>query len=216
MTGVVAVVNSTLSGNSALGGRGGGGIYNDAEYRGTAVITLANTTISSNSAASAGGAICNYNAWGTAPVTVVSSTLIGNSGSVGGGGGIYNSGNINIGNSILLAGASGSNIKSFYPLTSFGYNLSSDDGGGFLTNVTDQINIDPMLGLLQDNGGPVFTHALLPGSPAIDKGKNLNGDTTDQRGFSRTSDVPAIANAAGGDGTDIGACELFQLNITTV
>jgi len=34
----------------------------------------------------------------------------------------------------------------------------------------DQINFDPMLAPLQDNGGPAFTHALLPGSPAIDAG----------------------------------------------
>jgi len=27
-----------------------------------------------------------------------------------------------------------------------------------------------MLGLLEHNGGPTFTHALLPGSPAIDAG----------------------------------------------
>ena len=27
-----------------------------------------------------------------------------------------------------------------------------------------------MLGPLQDNGGPTFTHALLPGSPAINEG----------------------------------------------
>ena len=35
----------------------------------------------------------------------------------------------------------------------------------------DQINVvDPMLGALKDNGGPTFTHALLPGSPAFDAG----------------------------------------------
>jgi hypothetical protein len=39
-----------------------------------------------------------------------------------------------------------------------------------LTGSGDQINTDPMLGSLQDNGGPTFTHALLPGSPAIDAG----------------------------------------------
>ena len=48
--------------------------------------------------------------------------------------------------------------------------MSSDDGGGFLTGAGDQINTDPLLGPLQDNGGPTFTHALLPGSPAIDAG----------------------------------------------
>ena len=30
-----------------------------------------------------------------------------------------------------------------------------------------------MLGPLQDNGGPTFTLALLPGSPAIDQGNNF-------------------------------------------
>src|SRR5213079_1152122 len=55
-------------------------------------------------------------------------------------------------------------------VTSHGYNLSSDDGGGVLTGPGDQINTNPLLGPLQNNGGPTFTHALLPGSPAIDAG----------------------------------------------
>ena len=48
--------------------------------------------------------------------------------------------------------------------------MSSDNGGGYLTGPGDQINTDPLLGPLQDNGGPTYTHALLPGSPAIDAG----------------------------------------------
>ena len=66
----------------------------------------------------------------------------------------------------------------------YGYNLSSDDGGGYLTGPGDQINIDPLLGPLQNNGGPTFTHALLPGSPAIDAGDpNFTPPpSTDQRG----------------------------------
>ena len=55
-------------------------------------------------------------------------------------------------------------------ITSAGYNVSDDDGGGFLKGPGDQINTDPRLGPLQDNGGPTFTDALLPGSPAIDAG----------------------------------------------
>jgi cell division septation protein DedD len=51
-----------------------------------------------------------------------------------------------------------------------GYNLSSDDGGGYLTDPGDQINTEPLLSALQDNGGPTLTHALLPGSPAINEG----------------------------------------------
>lgn len=85
-----------------------------------------------------------------------------------------------------------------------------DDGNGLLTAICDRINTDPMLGPLQDNGGPTFTHAPLTGSPAIDSGKNFTAETTDQRGsgFVRTFDDSSIANANGGDGTDIGAFEV--------
>ena len=50
--------------------------------------------------------------------------------------------------------------------------------------------------------------ALLPGSPAIDQGKSF-GITTDQRGRARPYDFPAIPNAGGGDGSDIGAFEAY-------
>ena len=56
-------------------------------------------------------------------------------------------------------------LNDFGTVTSYGYNVSSDDGGGYLNGPGDQINTDPLLGPLQDNGGPTFTHALLPGSP---------------------------------------------------
>ena len=58
---------------------------------------------------------------------------------------------------------------------------ASDGGGGFLTGPGDQINTDPLLGPLGDNGGPTLTHALLAGSPALDQG-NSSGAATDQRG----------------------------------
>src|SRR5207245_5225291 len=86
---------------------------------------------------------------------------------------VANSGSatVDIGDTILKAGASGPNIMIFSgTFTSHGYNLSSDDGSGLLTATGDQINTDPMLGPLQDNGGSTFTHALLTNSPAIDAG----------------------------------------------
>jgi len=108
----------------------------------------------------------------------------------------------------LKAGASGANIvNNGGSVGTFGYNLSSDNGVGVLTNSTDQLNKDPLLGPLADNGGPTLTHALLPGSPAIDKGKSF-GATTDQRGQPRPFDFASVTNAAGGDGSDIGAFEL--------
>jgi hypothetical protein len=63
------------------------------------------------------------------------------------------------------------------------------------SNITD----DPLLGPLANNGGPTRTHALLPGSPAIDTGNNGASQPHDQReeGFPRTI----------GPLTDIGAFE---------
>jgi hypothetical protein len=98
-------------------------------------------------------------------------------------------------------------------LASRGFNLIGDNSGATISNprLSDQIGtsaspIDPLLGPLQDNGGPTFTHALLLGSPAIDKGES-SAATSDQRGFGRRKDIPALANAADGDGADIGAFE---------
>jgi hypothetical protein len=50
----------------------------------------------------------------------------------------------------------------------------------------DQTNVTaPLLAPLADYGGPTLTHALLPGSPAIDAGAAGCTPTTDQRDFSR-------------------------------
>jgi hypothetical protein len=210
------VVDSTISSNSASKG---GGIYqNDAFSAGTSLVRLINTAVSGNSSSGYGGGIANgFIGGGANTVILISSTFSSNSAPHGAN--LYNVSSstnaIQIGNTILNTGGTGTNIVTFVGgITSLGYNLSSDDGGGFLTNATDQINTNPLLGPLQDNGGPVFTHALLAGSPAIDQGKNLSGDATDARGFPRTFDNPFIANAVGGDGTDIGAFEAFEILIT--
>ncbi len=47
----------------------------------------------------------------------------------------------------------------------YSYRANSIDSDG---TCGDLPSADPMLGPLQDNGGPTWTHALLPGSPAID------------------------------------------------
>ncbi len=200
----LTVIDSTVSGNSA---DNGGGIHNSA------TLTVINSTLSGNSAGFGGGGIKNFN-FGT--VTVINSTLSGNSAPSGGG--IYTERTLQIGSTVLNAGASGTTIAkaSGGSVTSLGFNLSNDNGGGFLTNATDQINTDPMLGPLASYGGPTFTHALRAGSPAIDKGKNLAGSATDQRGEPRPFDDPNIANAAGGDGCDIGSYEASELRIRNV
>jgi hypothetical protein len=123
-------------------------------------LTVINSTISGNSADDYGGGLAN----GSLGLMIVNSTVSGNSAATCGG---VCGGTVEIGNTILNANTSG-NIDG--TVTSDGYNLSSDDGGGLLTGPGDQINTDPLLGPLQNNGGPTFTHALLPGSPAIDTG----------------------------------------------
>jgi len=82
--------------------------------------------------------------------------------------------------------------------TSNGYNIESPGDTCGFEQGTDQVVPDPMLGPLQDNGGPTETHALLPGSPAIDQVPVEGCQVTeDQRGEPR----PA------GDGCDVGAFE---------
>ena len=126
-----------------------------------------NSTISGNSAANSGGGIAAL--YSQFLVTIDNSTFTGNSAPSGGG--IYNAERLEIIDTILNAGASGENIfNNGGTIISHGYNISSDDGGGYLNGPGDQIDTDPLLGPLQDNGGPTVTHALSPGSPAIDTG----------------------------------------------
>ncbi|MGD0262346.1 MAG: choice-of-anchor Q domain-containing protein [Verrucomicrobiota bacterium] len=204
---------STFSGNDAGGaGNVGGAIFNDGN-QGSATLSVSNSTFSDNSAAQYGGAIYNAGANGTAAtvLTVRASTFNGNDAGTGLAGTIYNNGasaTVRLGDTIVnTASAQTSIVNANATFISDGYNLSSDNGGGVLTNATDQLNKDPLLGPLADNGGPTFTHALLPGSPAIDKGKTF-GLTIDQRGVPRPFDFASITNAPGGDGSDIGAFEV--------
>jgi hypothetical protein len=79
-------------------------------------------------------------------------------------------------------------------------------GGGTNIIITD----NPLLGPLADNGGPTKTHALLPGSPAIDAGWTFDAGviSTDQRGVPRPC-PPSVS-------FDIGAYEYWVKQILTV
>jgi hypothetical protein len=161
---LVTVLNSTISGNSA---QDGGGIFSEYGF-----LSIVNSTISGNSAAGGGGGIANF----AGAVQIANSTISGNSAPQGGGGisniaDQFGAATIETGNTIFEAGASGENIfNDGGTVTSHGYNICSDNGGGYLNGPNDQINTDPLLGPLQDNGGPTLTHEPLPGSPAIDAG----------------------------------------------
>ncbi|MFN2508481.1 MAG: choice-of-anchor Q domain-containing protein [Chthoniobacterales bacterium] len=79
-------------------------------------------------------------------------------------------------------------------LVSQSFNLGSD--GTCAAEATDATAADPKLGPLGAHGGPTMTHALLPGSPAIDSGAVC--PATDQRDVSRPRD---------GDGNGSAACD---------
>jgi large repetitive protein len=114
-------------------------------------------------------------------------------------------------------GRSGPNPDAKGNFSSSGYNLigKKDGSTGFTNGVNqDQVGtiaapIDPLLGPLSWNGGLTQTHSLLLGSPAMDKG--FSALASDQRGAARYDD-PAVANATGGDGSDIGS---YERNPTT-
>jgi len=160
----VTIANSTISANGPgcginMGGVGGG-----------ETLTVSNSTISGNFAPSGGSGAGIYT-FG-ANITVMNSTFSGNSALLSEGGVISkHGGEMTIGDTVLDAGASGETIfNDGGTVTSLGYNLASDNGGGVLTGPGDQINTNPMIGPLEDNGGPTLTHALLPDSPAINAG----------------------------------------------
>jgi hypothetical protein len=185
----LVITNSTLSGNSAKGsGGGGGGIF------GGGSLTIINSTLSGNSSRGGGAGIAVEQ--GTANISFT--TLAGNSSSVSTGGiFVFLFGTVNIKNSIV-ANNTGGDCSNFGSWNASGVNFTTNGTCPGFTQVTSaQLNLGP----LQDNGGPTQTHALLPGSVAIDAAPDctdVNGSpdhqnavtpkaviSQDQRGISR-------------------------------
>ena len=178
----VSITNSTISGN-------GGGVHNS---------TLSDTVVSNSTISDNGSGIYNDN--GALQASVYNTTMSNNGVEIQ---------NFNapvvvaMSDTIFNVSPGGHSVlNDFGTVTSYGYNVSSDDGGGYLNGTGDQVNTEPMLGPLQDNGGPTFTHALLPGSPAINAGDpNFVGPPDyDQRG-------PGYERVRGGR-IDVGSFEV--------
>lgn len=210
----------------------GGAIAGISQFASVERLTVVNCTFSQNTAGTfpsggRGGAVSNFNYESNSDVTITNSTFSRNTAVAGDS--IHNliatpqlyTNTFRIGNTILESGSSGRNIDNaqyggglYGAMISLGYNLSDDDGSGYLNQSTDQINTNPMLDPagLQNNGGPTQTIALQPGSPAMDRGKDMDADGNpagvDQRGAVRPFDASNVPNAVGGDGSDIGAFEL--------
>jgi CSLREA domain-containing protein len=200
-SGTLNVIESTISSNQSQSD--GGGLYSST---GTSTL-ISNSTFSGNSAAGLGGGIATVGAVTIGNTTVTANSAVGN----GGGIEIFPAGSVTI-KSTIDGGNTSPQPDIAGVVNSEGYNLIQDTTGATInetlnpgTNITGQ---NPRLNPLADNGGPTQTHSLLCTSPAIDKGSAF-GLTNDQRGSTRPFDFAdtVYPNAAGGDGSDIGAFE---------
>jgi hypothetical protein len=202
-----SVTQATISGSTLSGNTGdyGGGIYTQGP------MTITNSTLSGNTVVFEGGGIwnaspsCDFDPSypGCGGLTLNNVTLWANSVDSGGqGGGLFNSGAVNIKHTIIGSNVGGdcfnaSAAAGQVVLNSAGTNFATDDScPTFIQATAAELNLDP----LADNGGPTYTHALLPGSLAIDTatdGTDWDGNpvTTDQRGFDRPQGAASDAGA---------------------
>jgi CSLREA domain-containing protein len=223
----LTVTNSTISGNTATAS--GGGIHANGSGLGATTLIITNSTISGNNADVHGGGLYLDETTSTLTnVTVTINRADNDDNALGTGGGIgIVAGAITTLHNTIVAGnfnedgvtdarddvngaldGAGTNN-----LIGDGTNMTGISNGDANSNQvgTSGSPIDAGLGLLANNGGPTFTHALSPGSPALEAGSNTAattaGLTTDQRGtgFPRTADS-ADPNAT--QTVDIGAYEL--------
>jgi beta-glucanase (GH16 family) len=164
------IVNSTISGNTSTNWHGGGAFITDG------VVNVRNSTVTDNNApgGTAGGLFLGT--FGDANAT------------------------LNLQNSIVaFNGDFGCFLAPFgageVAINSLGSNVFTD--GTCNPIGSDQVVADAGLGALADNGGPTLTHALLPGSPAIDAADASVCPAIDQRGVARPQ----------GAGCDVGSFE---------
>ncbi len=163
------IANTTINTNSANTGLAIGN---------SGTLNMANTTVSANFDADGGTGVGAF--YNTGTLNIRNSTIAFNRTSGGTGGGIFNDGILNIGNTIVsnnIALTSPDINQNSGSIISVGGNLVSNSSGfpgGTFSQTSDAVNIDPLLGVLQDNGGNVKTHSLTPNSPALNSGINAN------------------------------------------
>lgn len=201
--GSLALVNSTISGNTSEDAdihadrARGGGVHVGCNC--TAVFT--NSTVSGNSSVAYAGGIYVKGALRLVHCTITDNRTSGE------GGGVYVRGHLDFVNTIMAgnAGKGGNCIiggpGGYQGKGEIGLNWNNLVVGGACDPAYVE---DPMLGPLADNGGDTLTHALLPGSPAIDAIAVISCTLpTDQRGGLR----PAVQTSPETP-CDVGAFEV--------
>lgn len=226
--GNLTVDYSTVSGNTATGNTAtqanfGGGI---SQYNGN--INLLGTTVSGNLATLYAGMSVSYTGSTSFQTQIFNSTISGNTATSGFAGAKINATSLIVNSTIAFNSSRGAenygaglkvvnhpvelestivamNTSSiglsdvdFISATavSGANNLITQSEGPIPANTTAAC---PLLGRLGDNGGPTQTYRLLPNSPALDAGNNVEALMYDQRGNGHPRTV--------GTKTDIGAFE---------
>ena len=227
--GRLLMMYSTISNNSVDGLPGSPGSIGGARVAGGAVIS--NSTISGNTADGGVGGLRLYGS-AASPNVITNSTISGNTASAIGG--VYARGPTTIANSTIAFNtettfANGAGLRLAYSLADIESSIiASNTSSGTTQNIglgisggvtgannligpspsvslpPDTIGGNPVLLALADNGGPTKTHALGPGSPAIDAGNNNAALANDQRGtgFLRVVGVAPDIGAFEGVDTD--------------
>ena len=208
--GATSLLASTFNGNAAdaLAGTGGSG-GGSAEGGGAFMLTNApamsatNVTFTGNLAQTSAGGIAEAGglSFGSnGPVitltnaTLSANTATGSDDATGGDAALGGATTV-VENTIVSAGAANSGFENCTGTPrSAGHNLDSLDQCNFRAS-GDHVNTDPLLGPLSDNGGPVATTALKPGSPAIDAGTNAACPVTDARGALRPAGLACDTGA---------------------
>ena len=204
MPAIGRIEESVFHDNESGGDWGGGALFlRDA------TVGIANSTLEGNLARGSGGSAVSIDQLSvTTDIALDHTTIAGNRMLSSTGAGIHNTdAHVRLKNVIAAGnrGPAGQPSDCIGSFQSFGNNLIGATEGCVLAPVAgagpDISGQEPLLGALADNGGPTWTMALWPGSPAIDAGTCADVDgrpvAIDQRGVPRPV----------GAGCDIGAYE---------
>ncbi len=207
--GELTLLNSTLSGNTAVGGQGGpaadaGRGLGGAIFNLNGAVWIDYSTIANNTADD-GGALYNlgylaedtgdpdghtYTARVVATGSIISPAVVSAAPAMVSGG---------LQNTVDDPGDTKIDLTASNLIETF-----TSIGAGEIAAGPNTLVGNPELGPLADNGGPTPTHALQPDSPALDKGNSSVGPTTDQRGVARPQ----------GAASDIGSFEVEVADTT--